>query len=268
MSEHGAANAASGPGILVVDDEPYVLRAIRTGLKLEGYRVTTAADGIEALEAIDASMPDVVVLDVTMPRMDGLTVLRRVRAISQSLPVLLLTARDALGDRVTGLDLGADDYLTKPFDLDELLARIRVLLRHSTLLATAARAAAPPADLLEYQDLRMDLLTRDVHRGGRPIELTRTEFALLELFLRNPRQVLPRERLLASIWGFDFDPTSNTLEVYMLYLRRKTEAGGEPRLLNTVRGIGYALRAKGGEAAAAGSLEAGAPVDTEPGERR
>jgi two-component system, OmpR family, response regulator MprA len=237
--------AADGYRILVVDDEPSVLKAIRRGLSLDGYHVTTAADGVAALDAIDASMPDAVVLDVMMPRMDGLTVLRRLRAATPSLPVLLLTARDAVGDRVTGLDLGADDYLTKPFDLDELLARIRAMLRRGALLTEAAQAAVAPAQLLEYQDLRMDLLTRDVFRGERLIELTRTEYALLEMFLRHPRQVLAREQLLASIWGFDFDPTSNSLEVYMLYLRRKTEAGGEPRLLHTVRGVGYVLRTRG-----------------------
>jgi two-component system response regulator MprA len=249
MSAEASASAAGGFEILVVDDEPSVLKAVRRGLRLEGYRVTTAADGLAALDAIDASMPDAVVLDVMMPRMDGLTVLRRLRSVSPSLPVLLLTARDTVGDRVTGLDLGADDYLTKPFDLDELLARIRVMLRRGALLAEAGRAAERPEEVLVYQDLRMDLLTRDVFRGEREIELTRTEFSLLEMFLRHPRQVLAREQLLASVWGFDFDPTSNTLEVYILYLRRKTEAAGEPRLLHTVRGVGYLLRAKDGAAA-------------------
>ena len=250
------ADAQTGPTILVVDDEPSVLKAIRLGLMFEGYRVTTASDGVAALEAITESVPDAVLLDVMMPRMDGLTVLRRLRSVNPSLPVLLLTARTSVGDRVTGLDLGADDYLTKPFDLDELLARIRAMLRRGALLTEAAQAAEEPEEVLEYQDLRMDLLTRDVFRGERRIELTRTEFSLLEMFLRHPRQVLAREQLLTSIWGFDFGPTSNSLDVYVMYLRRKTEADGEARLLHTVRGVGYVLRA---DAAAAGAGTTNAP---------
>nr|WP_211244314.1 response regulator transcription factor [Actinospica robiniae] len=234
----------TGQDILVVDDEPAVREALRAGLEFEGYRVTTAADGLGALEQMAKAMPDALVLDVMMPRMDGLTVLRRVRSFNQTIPVLLLTARDTVGDRVTGLDVGADDYLTKPFDLDELLARIRAMLRRGALLTEAVQAAEEQyEELLEYQDLRMDLLTRDVLRGDRQIELTRTEFSLLEMFLRHPRQVLAREQLLTSIWGFDFGPTSNSLDVYVMYLRRKTEAGGERRLLHTVRGVGYVLRA-------------------------
>jgi two-component system response regulator MprA len=201
--------------------------------------------------------------------MDGLTVLRRLRSFNPSLPVLLLTARDTVGDRVTGLDVGADDYLTKPFDLDELLARIRAMLRRGALLIEAEQAAEEPEEVLEYQDLRMDLLTRDVLRGDRRIELTRTEFSLLEMFLRHPRQVLAREQLLTSIWGFDFGPTSNSLDVYVMYLRRKTEAGGEPRLLHTVRGVGYVLRADvtaqgagaGAEADKAGQQAAASQAD-------
>ena len=231
------------PSILVVDDEPAVREALRAGLEFEGYQVTVASDGLGALEQIAKAMPDGMVLDVMMPRMDGLTVLRRLRSFNPSLPVLLLTARDTVGDRVTGLDVGADDYLTKPFDLDELLARIRAMLRRGALVTEAVLAAEEPEEVLEYQDLRMDLLTRDVLRGERRIELTRTEFSLLEMFLRHPRQVLAREQLLTSIWGFDFGPTSNSLDVYVMYLRRKTEAGGEPRLLHTVRGVGYVLRA-------------------------
>jgi len=238
-----AGEAQPGPAILVVDDEPAVREALRAGLEFEGYQVTTAADGLGALEQIAKAMPDALVLDVMMPRMDGLTVLRRLRSFNAGLPVLLLTARDTVGDRVTGLDVGADDYLTKPFDLDELLARIRAMLRRGALITEAAQAAEEPEEVLEYQDLRMDLLTRDVLRGERRIELTRTEFLLLEMFLRHPRQVLAREQLLTSIWGFDFGPTSNSLDVYVMYLRRKTEAGGEPRLLHTVRGVGYVLRA-------------------------
>jgi len=234
-----AAEAQSGPEILVVDDEPTVLKAIRVGLMFEGFRVTTASDGLGALEAIDRSVPDAMVLDLMMPRMDGLTVLRRLRSVNPALPVLLLTARDSVGDRVTGLSLGADDYLTKPFDLDELLARIRALLRRGALLTEATRLAE---ESLEYLDLRMDLLTRDVLRGERPIELTPTEFSLLEMFLSHPRQVLSREQLLSSIHGFDIDPSTNTIEVHLMNLRRKTEADGESRLLHTVRGVGYVLR--------------------------
>ena len=232
MTAHGAQPERE---ILVVDDEPAVLKAIRVGLSLEGFRVTTASDGRGALDAIAESMPDAVVLDVMMPRMDGLTVLRRLRSVNPGLPVLLLTARDSVGDRVTGLDLGADDYLTKPFDLDELFARIRALLRRSTL-------SGEEPQLIEFRDLQMDLLTREVFRGGRRIELTRTEFALLEMFLHHPRQVLSRTQLLSAVWGIDFEPTSNSLEVHVAYLRRKTEAGGEARLLYTMRGIGYVLR--------------------------
>ena len=238
-----AGETQPAPSILVVDDEPAVREALRAGLEFEGYQVTVASDGLGALEQIAKAMPDGMVLDVMMPRMDGLTVLRRLRSFNPTLPVLLLTARDTVGDRVTGLDVGADDYLTKPFDLDELLARIRAMLRRGALVTEAVLAAEEPEEVLEYQDLRMDLLTRDVLRGERRIELTRTEFSLLEMFLRHPRQVLAREQLLTSIWGFDFGPTSNSLDVYVMYLRRKTEAGGEPRLLHTVRGVGYVLRA-------------------------
>jgi two-component system response regulator MprA len=239
--------------ILVVDDEPAVREALRAGLEFEGYHVTTAADGLGALEQIAKAMPDGMVLDVMMPRMDGLTVLRRLRSFNAALPVLLLTARDTVGDRVTGLDVGADDYLTKPFDLDELLARIRAMLRRGALVSEAVQAAEVPEEVLEYQDLRMEVLTRDVYRGERRIELTRTEFSLLEMFLRHPRQVLAREQLLTSIWGFDFGPTSNSLDVYVMYLRRKTEAGGESRVLHTVRGVGYVLRADASAQAEKGS---------------
>jgi two-component system, OmpR family, response regulator MprA len=239
--------------ILVVDDEPAVREALRAGLEFEGYEVIVAADGLGALEAIAKQIPDAIVLDVMMPRMDGLTVLRRLRSFDSALPVLLLTARDTVGDRVTGLDVGADDYLAKPFDLDELYARLRALLRRGALLAEAAQPMDPDVDVLSYADLRMDVLTREVTRGARSIELTRTEFNLLEMFLRHPRQVLARDQLLSSIWGFDFGPTSNSLDVYVMYLRRKTESGGEPRLLHTVRGVGYVLRADSTAATAATS---------------
>ena len=237
-----------GQRVLLVDDEPAVREAIRAGLEFEGFQVAMAADGHQAMAEIAKEQPDVVLLDVMMPRMDGLTVLRRLRASDPALPVLLLTARDTVGDRVTGLDLGADDYLTKPFDLDELLARLRSLLRRGALIAQAA-APEPAQEVLVYADLRMDMLTREVVRGERPIELTRTEFNLLEMFLRHPRQVLSREQLLSTIWGFDFGPSSNSLDVYIMYLRRKTEAGDESRLLHTVRGVGYVLRAESTAAA-------------------
>jgi two-component system response regulator MprA len=206
---------------------------------------------------------------VMMPRMDGLTVLRRLRSFDAALPVLLLTARDTVGDRVTGLDVGADDYLAKPFDLDELYARLRALLRRGALLAEAAQPADLHEEVLSYADLRMDVLTREVTRGERAIELTRTEFNLLEMFLRHPRQVLARDQLLSSIWGFDFGPTSNSLDVYVKYLRRKTESGGEPRLLHTVRGVGYVLRAdatpSAASATAAGSTTGTSAATGAPG---
>ncbi|MCW2888273.1 MAG: two-component system, OmpR family, response regulator MprA [Streptosporangiaceae bacterium] len=210
-----------------------------SSLTFEGYEVVEASDGVEALERAAGSEPDLVVLDVLMPRMDGLTTCRRMRAQGSTLPVLMLTARDMVGDRVTGLDAGADDYLVKPFELDELLARIRALLRRSTL-------AAPPAkgDRQEFtfDDLRMNVLTREVARGAKPLELTRTEYMLLEMFMLHPRQVLTREQILETVWGFDFEPASNSLDVYVMYLRRKTEIDGLPRLIHTVRGVGYVLR--------------------------
>ncbi|GAA3902359.1 response regulator transcription factor [Streptomyces gulbargensis] len=231
--------------ILVVDDEPAVREALRRSLAFEGYATREAADGLDALAAMESYGPDLVVLDVQMPRMDGLTAARRIRASGSTVPILMLTARDTVGDRVTGLDAGADDYLVKPFELDELFARIRALLRRS---AYAAPAAAPAEDgVLAFEDLRMDPVTREVTRGGRPVELTRTEFTLLEMFLSHPRQVLTREQILKAVWGFDFEPSSNSLDVYVMYLRRKTEAGGEPRLVHTVRGVGYVLRGGGAE---------------------
>ncbi|CAM5393356.1 response regulator transcription factor [Streptomyces tanashiensis] len=232
--------------ILIVDDEPAVREALRRSLAFEGYATRDAVDGLDALAAMESYAPDLVVLDVQMPRMDGLTAARRIRAAGSTVPILMLTARDTVGDRVTGLDAGADDYLVKPFELDELFARIRALLRRSSY-ASASAAAPVEDDVLAFEDLRMNLATREVTRGGRTVELTRTEFTLLEMFLAHPRQVLTREQILKAVWGFDFEPSSNSLDVYVMYLRRKTEAGGEPRLVHTVRGVGYALRGGGGE---------------------
>ncbi|MFF4330347.1 response regulator transcription factor [Streptomyces sp. NPDC048387] len=228
--------------ILVVDDEPAVREALRRSLAFEGYDVRTAVDGIDALDQAASYAPELIVLDIQMPRMDGLTAARRLRASGSLTPILMLTARDTVGDRVTGLDAGADDYLVKPFELDELFARVRALLRRSSYASPAA-GPARHEDVLTFADLRMDVATREVTRGGRPVELTRTEFTLLEMFLAHPRQVLTREQILKTVWGFDFEPSSNSLDVYVMYLRRKTEAGGEPRLVHTVRGVGYVLRA-------------------------
>ncbi|MEU3448660.1 response regulator transcription factor [Streptomyces thermolilacinus] len=235
--------------ILVVDDEPAVREALRRSLAFEGYGTLTAVDGLDALDKIGTYAPGLVVLDIQMPRMDGLTAARRIRASGSTVPILMLTARDTVGDRVTGLDAGADDYLVKPFELDELFARIRALLRRSSYAAGAAGPGGGdgPGQVLAFGDLRMNPATREVTRGGRQVELTRTEFTLLEMFLAHPRQVLTREQILKAVWGFDFEPTSNSLDVYVMYLRRKTEAGGEPRLVHTVRGVGYVLREGGGE---------------------
>ncbi|MEU3918810.1 response regulator transcription factor [Streptomyces sp. NPDC029004] len=234
-----------GERILIVDDEPAVREALQRSLAFEGYGTEVAVDGVEALTRAETYAPDLIVLDIQMPRMDGLTAARRLRAAGSKTPILMLTARDTVGDRVTGLDAGADDYLVKPFELDELFARIRALLRRSSYATTAGAAADD--DVLAFADLRMDLATREVHRGTRPVELTRTEFTLLEMFLAHPRQVLTREQILKAVWGFDFEPSSNSLDVYVMYLRRKTEAAGEPRLVHTVRGVGYALRSGGPE---------------------
>ena len=202
---------------------------------LEGYDVELAADGQEALELLESesTQPDALVLDVLMPEVDGLEVCRRLRRAGSRLPVLMLTARAEVENRVEGLDAGADDYVTKPFALEELLARLRALLR---------RTADGSGETLRFVDLELDPKTRDVMRGGEPMELTRTEFALLELFLLNPRQVLTRSLIFERVWGYDFGASSNSLDVYIGYLRRKTEAGGKPRLIQTVRGVGYALR--------------------------
>jgi two-component system response regulator MprA len=220
--------------ILVVDDERAVRESLRRALELEGYRVELAEDGEQALRRLEREpAPDLVVLDILMPGIDGLEVCRRVRAGGNPVPVLMLTARAEVDSRVAGLDAGADDYLPKPFALAELLARLRALLR---------RAGNGATDTLRFADLELDPGTREVRRGDMPIELTRTEFSLLELFLRNPRQVLTRSIIFERVWGYDFGPSSNSLDVYIGYLRRKTEAGGKPRLIHTVRGVGYALR--------------------------
>jgi two-component system response regulator MprA len=226
--------------ILVVDDDRAVRESLRRSLAFNGYQVDLASDGLAALEAVDAQRPDAMVLDVMMPRLDGLEVCRRMRAAGDELPILVLTARDAVSDRVAGLDAGADDYLPKPFALEELLARLRALLRRRT--ADDIAAAAGQSQVLEFADLSLDPDTRDVRRGERPISLTRTEFSLLELLLSHPRRVLTRAQILEQVWGYDFPTTGNALEVYIGYLRRKTEAEGESRLIHTVRGVGYVLR--------------------------
>jgi two-component system response regulator MprA len=222
--------------ILVVDDDRAVRDSLRRSLAFNGYQVELANDGQAALDAVLAQRPDAMVLDVMMPRLDGLEVCRRLRGGGDDLPILVLTARDAVSDRVAGLDAGADDYLPKPFALEELLARMRALLRRRT----PDDDAESPA--LTFSDLSLDPVTREVTRGHRPISLTRTEFALLEMLIANPRRVLTRSRILEEVWGFDFPTSGNALEVYVGYLRRKTEAEGEPRLIHTVRGVGYVLR--------------------------
>ena len=219
--------------VLVVDDDPPVRDALERALTLEGYEVDLAEDGGQALKKVATEEPDVIVLDVLMPGVDGLETCRRLRAEGHGLPVLMLTARDAVSDRVDGLDAGADDYLVKPFALEELLARLRALMR---------RSSPEEAEVLRFSDLVLDLGAYEARRGNRVIDLTRTEFLLLELFMRNPRQVLTRSIIFDRVWGYDFGPTSNSLEVYVGYLRRKTEAGGEPRLIHTMRGVGYVLR--------------------------
>jgi len=233
VTEHSATRHH----VLVVDDDRAVRESLRRSLEFNGYAVALASDGAEALAAIGKAPPDALVLDVMMPRLDGLETTRALRAAGNDLPILVLTARDSVGDRVEGLDAGADDYLTKPFALEELLARLRALLRR-------ARPAEDDleAEELAFSDLRLNPLTREVHRGERLIELTRTEFTLLEMFLRRPRRVLERSFILEEVWGYDFPTTANSLEVYVGYLRRKTEAEGEPRLIHTVRGVGYVLR--------------------------
>lgn len=219
--------------VLVVDDERPVREAIERALKLEGYEVLLAQDGADALKTFTDTPTDAIVLDIMMPNVDGLEVCRRIRAVGDSTPILLLTARDAVEDRVSGLDAGADDYLVKPFALAELLARLRALLRRTV--------ANGEKHILKFADLSLNGETREIKRAERSISLTRTEFLLLELFMRNPTRVLTREVIFDRVWGYDFGPDSNSLEVYIGYLRRKTEAGGEPRLIHTVRGVGYVM---------------------------
>ncbi|MDQ3629104.1 MAG: response regulator transcription factor [Actinomycetota bacterium] len=222
--------------ILVVDDDRAVRDSLRRSLEFNGYAVDVAADGAEALARVPLINPDCIVMDVMMPRLDGLETTKALRSAGNDVPILVLTARDSVTDRVDGLDAGGDDYLTKPFALEELLARLRALLRR-----TVRRDGDEP-ETLSFADLTLDIGTREVLRASRPVSLTRTEFALLELFLRRPRRVLERSFILEEVWGFDFPTTANSLEVYVGYVRRKLEADGEPRLLHTVRGVGYVLR--------------------------
>ncbi|MCW2752883.1 MAG: response regulator transcription factor [Marmoricola sp.] len=224
------------PHVLVVDDDRAVRESLRRSLEFNGYTVSLAQDGAEALAGISAIGPDAIIMDVMMPRLDGIETTRALRSVGNQVPILVLTARDAVGDRVEGLDAGADDYLAKPFSLDELLARLRALLRR------VSADVSNPDEHLGFADLTMDLASREVKRGARAMTLTRTEFSLLELFLRRPRRVLERSFILEEVWGFDFPTTANSLEVYVGYLRRKTEAENESRLLHTVRGVGYVLR--------------------------
>ncbi len=220
--------------LLVVDDDPSLREALALVLDLNGFEVTTARDGREAIRTLAATPPDAVVLDVLMPGIDGLEVCRRMRAAGDRTPVLMLTARTEVAERVEGLEAGADDYLAKPFAREELVARLRALLRRT--------GWEGDDETLRFEDLQLDPSTHDVRRGDRVLELTRTEFLLLELLMRHPRKVLTRTAIFDQVWGYDFGPASNSLEVYIGYLRRKTEASGEPRLVHTVRGIGYVLR--------------------------
>jgi len=229
---------SAGPQVLVVDDDPQLREALTRALELDDYRVTTASNGVKALESVTEHRPDVMILDVMMPYVGGLDVCRTLRSRKDRLPILVLTARDEIGDRVAGLDAGADDYLTKPFALEELRARLRALLRRTT------PEDGDDAAILEYEDIVLDPAAHTVHRGSRPVDLTRTEFALLELLLRNAGRPLPRETIMDRVWGWESEPTSNSLEVFVGYLRRKTEASGESRLIHTVRGVGYVLRAE------------------------
>jgi len=222
--------------ILVVDDEPAVQHALSRALTLEHYDVASAGDGKQALEHLGSKPYEAVILDIAMPHMDGLEVCRRLREGGDTTPVLMLTARGEVDDRVAGLDAGADDYLVKPFALRELLARVRALLRR------AGEEGEESQPELAVEDVRMDLRAHEAWRGERLLALTRTEFLLLEMFLRHPRQVLSRSAIFEHVWGYDFGSSSNSLGVYIGYLRRKMELGGEPRLLHTVRGVGYVLR--------------------------
>jgi two-component system response regulator MprA len=232
------STGTDSPHVLVVDDDRAVRESLRRSLEFNGYAVTLAADGAEALASIAGRPPDALVIDVMMPRLDGIETTRALRTAGNDLPILVLTARDSVGDRVEGLDAGADDYLTKPFALDELLARLRAMLRR----VHPATSDGLDDEILSFSDLSLNLATREVRRGNRQIELTRTEFTLLEMFLRRPRRVLDRSFILEEVWGYDFPTTANSLEVYVGYVRRKTEAEGEPRLIHTVRGVGYVLK--------------------------
>ena len=223
-----------GRQLLVVDDEPPMRAALKRALELGGFEVSLAADGRGGISSAEENHPDLVVLDILMPGVDGLEVCRTLRARGNRIPILMLTARDAVADRVDGLEAGADDYLVKPFALEELLARVRALLRRT--------GDGPSEWPLMFSDLRLDPVSFTVKRGERELELTRTEHLLLELFLENPRRVLSRELIFERVWHYDFGPRSKALDVYISYLRKKTEAGGEPRLIHTVRGVGYVLR--------------------------
>ncbi len=224
--------------ILVVDDDRAVRDSLRRSLEFNGYEVALANDGVEALARINGLSPDALIVDVMMPRLDGIETTKALRAAGNDLPILVLTARDLVNDRVDGLDAGADDYLAKPFALEELLARVRAMLRRRSLGTVGETDDGP----LTFADLTMNPVTREVARAGRSITLTRTEWDLLELFMRRPKRVLERAFILEEVWGYDFPTTANSLEVYVGYVRRKTEAGGEGRLLHTVRGVGYVLR--------------------------
>ena len=226
--------------ILVVDDEQAVRESLRRSLRFNGYEVLTANDGLEAVETVRTENPELLILDVMMPNMDGLEVCRTLRSEGWDRPILVLTARDGVSDRVAGLDAGADDYLPKPFALEELLARVRSLVRRAS--ADSIAAEAPVESKLTFEDLELDADTREVSRGGRAISLTRTEFALLQLLMENPRKVLSRSKILEEVWGYDFPTSGNALEVYIGYLRKKTEGESDARLIHTVRGVGYVLR--------------------------
>ncbi len=227
---------ATKPYIAIVDDDGAIRTALGRALRMENYDVDLFDDGLSALRAVQLRAPDAIVLDLQLPDIDGLEVCRRIRRAGDTTPILMLTARDAVNDRVAGLDVGADDYLVKPFDLAELLARLRALLRRHG-------ATDGEESVLRFDDLSLNPATREVHRGARPITLTKIEFDLLELFLQHPRQVLTRDQILDLVWGYNFDSGTNSLAVYIGYLRRKLEEDGEPRLIQTVRGVGYALRA-------------------------
>ncbi|MFI5781936.1 response regulator transcription factor [Nocardia sp. NPDC051570] len=222
-----------GPSVLVVEDDPNVRSTLEQLLRFEGYRVQVAVDGRSALDLLEHERPDLAVVDVMMPRLDGLSLCRALRRRGDRLPILVLTARHQVGDRVAGLDAGADDYLPKPFDTEELLARLRALLR---------RSAPDPVEVLTVGDLTLDPATREVRRGEVSFDLTRTEFDVLELLMRNQRIVLTRSRIYEHIWGYDFDTESRSLDVYIGYLRRKLETDGAPRLIHTVRNVGYTIR--------------------------